>query len=94
MLGEFVARNNASMRTLLTKHNVQLRRFSDDILNGLGGLAGQVLNDIASGDPLSREIFDSTLKFRKDAIGWSKTSEQTYLAARALPFKYAQPSSG
>ena len=56
--------------------------------------AGQVLNDIASGDPLSREVFDSTLRFRKDAIGWSKMSEQTYLAARALPFKYAQPSSG
>ncbi len=94
VLGEFVARNNASMHTLVSKHKVQLRRFSDNILNGLGALAGEVLNDIASGDPLSREIFDSTLKFRKDAIGWSKTSEQTYLAARALPFKYAQPSSG
>ncbi|MFQ5954122.1 MAG: TRAP transporter substrate-binding protein [Kiloniellales bacterium] len=94
VLGEFIARNNASFHTLVTKHNVQLRRFSNDILKVLGALAGHVLNDIASGDPLSREVFDSTLKFRKDAIGWSKRSEQTYLAARALPFKYAEPSSG
>ncbi len=94
VLGEFIARNNTALLVLLTQHNVQLRRFSDGILNGLGELAGQVLNDLASRDRLSREVFDSTLNFRKDAIAWSKTSEQAYLAARGLPFKYAEPSTG
>ncbi|MCH7567097.1 MAG: hypothetical protein IH787_05495 [Nitrospirae bacterium] len=94
VLGEFIARNNTALLVLLTPHNVPLRRFSNEILYGLGELAGQVLNDLASRDRLSREVFDSALNFRKDAIAWSKTSEQAYLAARGLPFKYAEPSTG
>ena len=94
VLGEFIARNNQSLATLVNEHGVQLRKFPDSLLNALGGLAGTVMNDLASADPLSREVMDHILKFRKDAISWSKRSEQTYLAARALPFKYAQPSAG
>ncbi len=67
------------------------KKFPDSLLNKLGQLAGEVMNDIASQTPLSREVFDSILKFRADAIAWSNRSERAFLAARALPFKYAQP---
>ncbi len=89
MLSEFVARNNDSLSTLVNKHGVVLKKFPDSLLNRLGGLSGQVVNDLASQDSQSREVLDNILRFRKDAISWSKLSEQTYLAARALPFKYA-----
>ncbi len=89
VLSEFVARNNDSLSQLINKHGVVLKKFPDSLLNRLGELSGQVINDLASKDPLSREVLDSILKFRKDAIAWSKLSEQTYLAARSLPFKYA-----
>ena len=91
---EFTARNNAALATLINKHKVVLKKFPDSVLNGLGGLAGQGMNEIASMDKLSREVMDDYLRFRKGAIAQSKRSEQTYLAARALPFKYAQPSKG
>lgn len=84
VLSEFVARNNQALSTLVNKHGVVLKQFSDDILGGLKGLADKVMNDLASGDPLSREVMDSILAYRKDAMAWSKLSEQTYLAARAL----------
>ena len=55
-------------------------------------LAGEVMNDLASKDPLSREVMDDYLKFRREALSWSSRAEGTYLPARALPFKYASPS--
>jgi TRAP-type mannitol/chloroaromatic compound transport system substrate-binding protein len=84
VLSEFVARNNAALKTLVGKHNVQLRQFPDEILKGLGKLAGQVMEDIASKDPLSREVMDDYVAFRKDASAWSARSEGAYLAARQL----------
>ena len=82
VLSEFVARNNAALSTLVNKHKVQLRGFPDEVLKGLGGLAKQVMNDIASKDPLSRKVMDDYLKFRADAAEWSSRSEGAYLPAR------------
>ena len=92
VLSEFVARNNSALRTLVTKHKVQLRQFPDSLLNHLGKLSGEVMNDLASKDPLSREVMDDYLKFRRDVIAWEKVSEQAFMTARLLPFKYAEPS--
>jgi TRAP-type mannitol/chloroaromatic compound transport system substrate-binding protein len=89
VLSEFVARNNDALATLVNDHGVQVRRFSDGILNGLGALSGEVLSDLASQDPLSKKVMASLLKFRRDAIQNSRVTEQTYLAARDLEFKYA-----
>ncbi len=91
VLDEFTARNYASLTVLIGEHHVQLKRFSDNILTGLGNVAGQVMNDLASRDPLSREVMDDYLKFRKGAGDWTKLAEGTYLPARALPYKYAEP---
>lgn len=92
VLSEFVARNNAALATLIKKHKVVTKKFPDSLLNHLGGLAGQVTNDLASKDPLSREVFDDILKFRREAMSWSVRSEAAFLSARALPFKFAKPS--
>ncbi|MQA67509.1 MAG: ABC transporter substrate-binding protein, partial [Alphaproteobacteria bacterium] len=92
VLSEFVARNNSALRTLVTKHKVQLRQFPDSLLNHLGKLSGDVMDDLASKDPLSREVMDDYLKFRRDVIAWEKVSEQAFMTARLLPFKYAEPS--
>jgi len=94
VLSEFVARNNAALVTLVNMHKVVTKKFPDELLNHLGKLAGQVMNDIASSDPLSREVFDDILKFRRDAVAWSVRSEGAFLSARALPFEYAKPSRG
>ena len=92
VLSEFTARNNAALQTLVNKHKVQLLKFPNNVLNGLGKLAGEVMNDLATKAPLSREVMDDYLKFRREALSWSSRAEGTYLPARALPFKYASPS--
>lgn len=94
VLSEFTARNNSALQTLVSKHKVDLRKFPDAVLNGLGKLSGQVMNDLASKDSLSREVMDDYLKFRREALAWSSRAEGTYLPARLLPFEYAKPQKG
>ena len=90
VLNEYVANNNQALNTLRSQHGVILKKFPDPVLNGLGGLAGQVLKDLAAQDPLSQEIMDSMLKFRAQAISYAAFSEQAFYNARSLPFKYVR----
>ena len=94
VLSEFVARNNDALRVLIDEHNVILKKFPDPVLAGLGGLAGEVMDDLASGDPTSRKVMDSLLTFRRDASRWTELSETAITTARALDFKFAEPSGG
>ena len=80
-----MARNNSALATLINQHGVQVKRFSEQILRGLRALSEEVLADLTSQDALSREVYASLMTFRKDAIRWSRLSEQTYLAARDRP---------
>ena len=88
VLSEFQARNNADLQVLIKEHGVQLKRFNDDILRGLGKLAGEVVRDLANKDPLSREVFDSILKFRRNSVDWSTVTDRAYYEARALDYPY------
>ncbi|MCC9622940.1 TRAP transporter substrate-binding protein [Thalassospira sp. MA62] len=88
VLSEFTARNNQALETLRTKHNVDVRPFSDEILTGLGKLSGEVLRDLVASDPLSKEVFESQVQFRAQSITWSKYSESAFAQARSLPFEY------
>jgi TRAP-type mannitol/chloroaromatic compound transport system substrate-binding protein len=90
VLNEFVANNNTALNTLRKEHGVILKKFPDDVLNGLGALAGQVLRDLASQDALSQEVMDSILNFRAQAISYGAFSEQAFYNARSLPFKYVR----
>ena len=94
VLSEFVARNNDSLRVLINDHGVVLKKFPDPVLIGLGTLAGEVMDDLASQDAMSRRVMDSLLAFRRDAVPWTNLSETAFTAARALDYPYAKPVKG
>jgi len=94
VLSEFNARNGSSLQILLKEHNVQLKRFPDSVLTGLGKLSGEVLNDLAGKDPLSRKLMNSLLKFRAEQMPWTAIGESGFAQARALPYPFAEPSAG
>ena len=85
---EFNARNNDSLDTLLNKHNVKLRKFSNDVLQAIGTASGDVVKEAGASDALSQKVYDSFIAHRKQSIAWSKLSDQAYANARLLPFKY------
>ncbi len=87
-LAEFNARNNDALNILRKKHGVKLRKFSDATLQVIGTAAGKVVAEAGSGDAITGKVFASMIAFRKSAIAWSKLSEQAFLNARLLPFRY------
>ena len=83
-LAEFNANNGAALDTLLTEHGVELVEFSDDIFTAMGKAARKVMNEVGKTDPETQKVFDSYMAFRKNVIGWSKLSDQSYMNKRAL----------
>ena len=84
MLDEFMARNNAALKSLVEEHNVELRRLPDEVLLRLKELSMEVIDELASVDPLAQRIVSSYRDFQKEVSQWTAIAEQAYLQARDL----------
>ena len=82
MLSEFMARNVQALRVLVDRHGVELRRFPDEVLQGLRGAADEILDELAAGNPLAARVLESYREFQKGIAGWQAISEGSYLSAR------------
>ncbi len=82
MLAEYTARNNQALYTLVNEHQVDLRRFPDEVLDKLRSLSDTVVAEVADKDPLSRKVYESYKQFRDQVIDWHEVSERAYLNAR------------
>ncbi len=78
ILSEFESRNNSYLQKLIKKHNVQLKRFSDDVLKAFREYTKDVISEITYKDPMSRKVYASYSKFQKDISSWAKISEVAY----------------
>ena len=86
MLAEFVARNNSALQTLVSKHQVQLKRFPDEVMKELGHTAKEVVAEVAEKDPFCRRVFESFDTFRSESASYTRISEEAYTLARSLTF--------
>ena len=82
LLAEYSARNPAALETLLTKHQVDIRRFPDDVVQRLRELSEEVVAELANTDDFSKKVFASYDGFYRSARKWSRLSEHAYLNAR------------
>lgn len=82
MLSEFTARNNASLRTLIDEHGVELRRLPDDVITALNEAALEVVSEAAKTDEISQRIYDSYMTFLKDVREYHDVSEKAYINIR------------
>ncbi len=83
-LAEFNANNSAALDTLVSKHGVELHEFSDEIFKAAGAAAKDVLANAGAADPLTKKVYDSFMSFRKNAVSWSRISDQAYMQKRGL----------
>lgn len=83
-LAEFNASNSKALDTLINKHGVQLKKFSDDILKAIGKKAEATVAEVGGSDATTRKVYDSFMKFRAISKGWSGLSEQAFMNARSL----------
>jgi TRAP-type mannitol/chloroaromatic compound transport system substrate-binding protein len=77
-LCELEAQNNFYLQKLINEHNVQLKRFPDDVLSTFKKYTDEVLGDITAGDPMSKKVYEAYNKFRKEISAWAETSEKAY----------------
>ena len=84
MLGEFMARNGDSLATLVNEHNVQLKKFPDQMLRRLRDVSEELVGDLAAADPETKKIHDAFVAFRDKAAEWTNLSETSYALTRGL----------
>lgn len=84
MLDEFIARNNAALKTLVEEHNVELRRLPDEVLLKLKEISEEVLDELANKDPLAKRIVTSYREFQTEVSQWTAIAEEAYFHARDL----------
>lgn len=84
ILAEYAARDPVALQTLLTKHEVQIRRFPDEVIHRLRELSEEVLAELARQDEAAAKVYSSFQKFLTQSKEWSKLSEMAYLEARDL----------
>ncbi len=82
MLAEFNARNTDALDTLISQHGVELRKFSDDIYGAFATAAEEVLAEVGESDPLTGEIYNSFVDFRRKAMSWTQLADQSYADLR------------
>ncbi len=78
MLSEFEAKNNTYLQKLINEEHVKVQKFPDDVLAALKKYAREVIDEMIAEDPLSKKVYESFDKFRKDIINWAEISEKVY----------------
>lgn len=84
MFAEYNARNGMALDELVNKHNVQLKKFPDDVLKALRKVSDEVVAEVAKKDALSQKVYNSYIDFRDKSAKYAEITERAYLNARAL----------
>ena len=66
----------------LAEEGVEIRRFSDEIVEKLGEVTREVLAEIAASDELTGRVHDSYMGFLRKAVTYAPHAEQGILAMR------------
>jgi TRAP-type mannitol/chloroaromatic compound transport system substrate-binding protein len=74
MLARYDARNNQALRSLLDQ-GVQLRAYSQEILEAAEQASFELFDEVAAGDADFKTIYDAWLQFREDIYAWNNINE-------------------
>jgi TRAP-type mannitol/chloroaromatic compound transport system substrate-binding protein len=82
MYAEFEARNGQALKALIDEHEVELKRFPDDVLAQLKRLTTEVLEEIADTDPMTRRAWDSLRSYTEQIRPATAIGEQAVFNSR------------
>ncbi len=81
-LAEADWQNAQALAGIETKHGVQLRRFSDDILGAARRAAEEVLAEVGRSNALARRIYRSYVTARAGSLAWGRVARHAVLDAQ------------
>lgn len=83
MASAYVANNYSKLQSLINEHDVQLRRFPNDVMAKLQEISSEVVAEIAETDELSGRIYRSYTEFLAGVSEWHELSERAYYQVRS-----------
>lgn len=89
-MAETNANNGSYLTKLINDHDVELRRFNDDIYDAFGKAAQQVFDETRQHSALAGKIHDSFAKARDDIGRWTGYSDAAYAAQRNRVLKLSR----
>jgi TRAP-type mannitol/chloroaromatic compound transport system substrate-binding protein len=78
MLSEFESKNYAYLKKLVEEHKVRLKRFPDDVLRAFKRYSEEVIEDVIAKDRMSKRVYESFRRFKRDISKWARVSEVAY----------------
>ena len=81
MLARYDAENPRALARLVNDHGVQLRTFSDDILDAAWNESNAYLEELTAGDATVRAVYDSWKAFRDSSFPFFAGNEQNFARA-------------
>lgn len=74
LLAEFNTRNHQALQTLVEEHQVELRRFPDDVLVALQRHSVDVMDELAAENPMVARVYASYRSFSANIGPWLEIS--------------------
>lgn len=81
-LAEYNYWNGRSLKTLIEKHKVELRKFSPELLTAFRTTSNAVLADTAKADETTAKVYASFMDAMKSSAEWTRIGEQGFVDAR------------
>lgn len=85
MLSDFTYNNGVALKKLIDEHNVQLRRYPDEVLERLRTIGEEFMNDLSNESALMGRIYASFQAYTDIVRPWTAISEQPLLNLRPGP---------
>ena len=82
MLSDFTYNNGVALKKLIDEHDVQLRRYPDEVLNKLSTISEEFLLELAAETNLMGRIYASYRSFTDIVRPWTTISDQALLNLR------------
>lgn len=78
MMVDYDSKNPKALKSLVGK-GVELREFSDEIMQASKKEAFALYDELAAADPTYKAIYDNWKKFKGDSDKWFSTAEMSYM---------------
>ncbi len=82
-LADFTYHNIVSLDPLIEEHGVEIRQFSDEIVQELGRVTAEVMEEEAAADELTGRVHAAYMDFLQKAAAYSARMEQVGLSQRS-----------
>lgn len=81
-LSDFTYNNGIALKTLLEEHNVQLRRYPDEVLSRLSDISDELIKEMSLESELAGRIYASFIAYQKIVDPWTDISDRALLDLR------------